>query len=250
MRFVLSGRSAGSLAAVLALFAGAIFTSQPAAAGDLERFSFDVQWRLIRAGTVVIDATPDSGRIKLDSAGLVSALFKIDDTYTVHYEPGRCATDSLMNAQEGKRHRETKITFDRTLNKGTSVLRDLRANTILRQDQIDIPNCVHDVLGALLMLRNTRMDLGKSATFPVSDGRRAAQVKVDAQEREDVSTAAGTFHTIRYEAGLLNGVVYQRNGRVQLWLSDDARRLPVKVLVRMGFPVGNVTLELTKEEQP
>ncbi|MEQ1946059.1 MAG: DUF3108 domain-containing protein [Bryobacteraceae bacterium] len=250
MRFVLSRRSAGYLAAVLALFAGANVTSQSAFAGDLERFSYDVEWRLIRAGTVVVDAAPDSGKIKLDSAGLVSALFKVDDTYTVHYEPGHCATDSLLDAQEGKRHRETKITFDRAANKATFVLRDLRANNILRQDQIDIPSCVHDVLGALLMLRNARMDIGKSASFPVSDGRRAAQVKVDAQEREDVSTAAGTFHAIRYEVSLLNGVVYPRNGRVQLWLSDDARRLPVKVLVRMGFPVGNVTLELTRAEQP
>ena len=100
------------------------------------------------------------------------------------------------------------------------------------------------------MLRGARLEPGRSASFPVSDGRHAAQVKVDAQEREDVSTAAGNFHTIRYEAGLMNGVVYPRSGRVQMWLTDDARHLPVKILVRMGFPIGNVTLELAKEEQP
>ena len=201
MRFVLSGRSAGSLVNVFLLALLAIFPTQSALAGDSERFSYTVEWRLIRAGTVVIDAAPDSGRIKLDSAGLVSALFKIDDTYTVHYDPGRCATDSLLDAQEGKRHRETKITFDRSQNKATYLMRDLRANAVLRQDQIDIPNCVHDVLGALLMLRGARLEPGRSASFPVSDGRHAAQVKVDAQEREDVSTAAGNFHTIRYEIG-------------------------------------------------
>ncbi len=48
----------------------------------------------------------------------------------------------------------------------------------------------------------------------MSDGRRAAQVKVDAQEREEVTTPAGTFKTIRYEVNLMNGVIYpaQRPG--------------------------------------
>jgi len=232
------------------LLTGILLTNDRALAGESERFSYEVQWRLIRAGTVVIDAEPAGGRIKLDSAGLVSTLFKIDDTYTVRYDPGHCATGSLLDSQEGKRHRETRITFDRNRNQATYVMRDVKANSVLRSAQVEIPNCVHDVLGAIIELRGAHLDVGRSAAFPVSDGRRAAQVKVDAQQREDVTTPAGNFHAIRYEAGLLNGVVYQRSGRVLVWLTDDTRRLPVQIVLRLAFPIGTVTLQLAKEEQP
>lgn len=221
-----------------------------ALAGESEQFQYEVDWRLIRAGTVAIDAGTAEGRVKLDSAGLVSTLFKVDDTYNVRYDPGHCATGSVLDSQEGKRHRETRVIFDRTRNKATAVLKDLKADAVLRSDQTDIPNCVHDVLGALLKLRGTRLEPGSSAAFPVSDGRRAAQVKVEAQAREDVTTPAGTFHTIRYEASLLNGVVYTRRGRVSLWLTDDARRLPVQITLRLSFPIGTINLQLAKEERP
>ena len=82
----------------------------------------------------------------------------------------------------------------------------------------------------------------------MSDGRRAAQVKVDVQEREEVTTPTGTFKTIRYEANLLNGVVYPRKGRVFVWVSDDTKRIPVQIRLRMAFPIGTVTLQLEKAE--
>jgi hypothetical protein len=47
----------------------------------------------------------------------------------------------------------------------------------------------------------------------------------------------------------MNGVVYSRKGRVFIWVTDDARRLPVQIQLRMSFPVGTVTLHLLKEER-
>ena len=93
------------------------------------------------------------------------------------------------------------------------------------------------------------MKPGQSAQMPVSDGRRAASVKVEAQEREEIKTATTTYKTIRCETFLMNGVVYSRKGRVFVWLTDDARRLPVQIQMRMSFPVGTVTLHLAKEER-
>ncbi len=63
-----------------------------------------------------------------------------------------------------------------------------------------------------------------------------------------MTTPAGKFKTMRYEASLMNGVVYQRKGRVFVWLTDDANRTPVKIVLRLSFPVGTVTLQLQSEE--
>jgi Protein of unknown function (DUF3108) len=214
---------------------------------DLGKISYAVEWRLIHAGDVAMDAHDSEGHLKLFSAGLVSALFKVDDTYSVRYEQGFCATGSLLDSMEGKRHRQTTVTYDRSQNRASWVERDVLKNEVMRTAQVETPHCVHDVLGGILALRGLSIEPGQSAQVPMSDGRRAAQVKVDAQEREEVVTPAGTFKTIRYEANLMNGVIYQRKGRAFVWVSDDARRIPVQIRLRLVFPIGTVTLQLDKD---
>ena len=206
---------------------------------------------MIHAGNVVMEAGPTSEVVKLESAGMVSALYKIDDTYRVQFDSSFCAASSQMNSKEGSRHRETAVTFDRNRNRAFLTREGPRSRTpIVSKTDMQIPNCVHDVITGLKQLRRTKVDVGQSVQIPVSDGRKSAAVKIEAQERERVTTPAGTFNTVRYEVNILNGVVYSRAGRVFIWLTDDDRRLPVQIRLRMNFPLGTVTLELEKEEHP
>jgi hypothetical protein len=214
-----------------------------------ERLTYDVEWRLIHAGSVVVDAQKTSAHMKLESEGMVSSLFKVDDAYGVTYEEPFCATSSTLDAQEGKRHHETRVTFDRSKNRADYMERDVLKNAVLHTYDTAIPNCVHDVLGALISLRAMGLSPGQSAQMPVSDGHKSASVKVEALDREEIRTAAGTYKTIRCEPSLMNGVVYSRKGRVFIWLTDDQRHLPVQIQLRMSFPVGTVTLHLLKEEK-
>ena len=223
----------------------------PAAADSItERLTYTVEWRLIHAGDVVVESGPTSEVVKLESAGMVSALYKIEDTYRVQFDSSFCAASSLMNSKEGSRPRETAISFDRNRNRAFLTEKDLIKNTIVSRTDVQIPNCAHDVITALKQLRRTKVDVGQSVQIPVSDGRKSAAVKIEAQERERVTTPAGTFNAVRYEVNLLNGVVYSRTGRVFIWLTDDDRRLPVQFRLRLSFPLGTVTLELEKEEHP
>ena len=215
-----------------------------------EKLTYGVEWRLIRAGTVIIEKRPGHHTLRLESAGIVSALLKIQDVYTVENDDPFCATSSIMDSVEGKRHHETRVTYDRIHNHASFVKRDVIKNTVLHETGTDIPNCVSDVIGGFAKLRSMSVPPGQSVQIPVSDGRRSASVKLQALEREEIKTAAGVYPAIRYQADLMNGVVYSRKGQVLLWLSDDARRLPVQIQLKMGFPVGTVTLQLEKEEHP
>jgi hypothetical protein len=219
-------------------------------ASTKEKLTYGVEWRLIRAGTVTVEREADHASMHLESAGIVSTLFRIDDVYTVNYEDSVCATSSVLEAMERERHHETRITYDRSHNHATFVERDLNNNTVVKETGTDIPNCVADALGAFTKLRSLSVGVGQSALVPVSDGRRSAQVKVTGLEHETIKTPAGTYQTIRYTADLMNGVVYTRKGEVFVWLSDDARRLPVQIRVRTNFPISTVTLDLEKEEYP
>jgi hypothetical protein len=216
--------------------------------GNLGKLSYSVEWRLIHAGDVVIEPTESSVVVKIISAGLVSALFKVDNTYSAHFTPAFCTSDTLLDSREGKRHHQTSVNYEHNPNRVVFLERDLVKNEVLKSTQTETPGCVHDTVGGLLTLRGLMLEPGQSAQVPITDGRKFAQVKVDAQQREEITTPAGKFKTIRYETNLMNGVVYARKGRAFVWLTDDARRTPVQILLRLAFPIGTVTLQLEKED--
>jgi hypothetical protein len=96
-------------------------------------------------------------------------------------------------------------------------------------------------------MRTLNLDVGQTGQVPMSDGKKTALARVDSLRRETVKTPAGTFKTVRYEAFLLNSVIYRRPGRVYIWLTDDRLRLPVQIQVRLQLAIGTITLQLEKE---
>jgi hypothetical protein len=238
---------------VLALAGALAILPQASPAAGLfgwDKLTYAVVWRLVRSGTVVIEPTPGEGRVHIESVGLLAGLFKVEDTYTVHYDHMYCAVDSMFDTVEGRHHRQTAVTFDSSQRKASYVQRDVTNNATLRSGQTEIPECAHDMLAGLTLLRGNRLEPGQSTQVTLSDGRRTGTVKVEAQDREEIMTPAGTFKTIRYEADIFNGVIYMRKGRALIWATDDADRTPVEIKLRLAFPIGTVTLDLEKPEHP
>jgi Protein of unknown function (DUF3108) len=222
-----------------------------------EKLSYDIEWRLIYAGSAELSLAPKPGdpgqwdsRLHIESGGLVSKLYKLDDTYSAAMDNGFCTELTQLDSTEGKRHRDTKVVFDRTRGKASYVERDPDKNTVVKTSEVEIPACVFDVAAGLYKLRVDKLEPGQSIQAPMSDGRKSASVRVEAQAREEVKIKAGTFNTIRYEVFLFNGVLYPRKADLFVWLTDDAHRLPVQIRARMSFPVGAITFELQKDEHP
>jgi hypothetical protein len=215
-----------------------------------ETLSYNVEWRLITAGKATLDWRRNAGGaaidVRLESVGLVSKLFRVDDSYQSQVGPGLCTQSSEFLSHEGSRERETRINYDGAAHRAFYVERDRLRNTVLLQKEIEIPSCVHDVAGGLYFLRTVRLEPGQSTTIPVSDGKKFAMAKVEAQQREDIRTPEGVFHTIRYEAYLFNNVLFQRPAHLYIWFTDDRLRLPVQIRVRMQITIGTITLQLEK----
>jgi hypothetical protein len=230
--------------------------AQDSDTGSHEALDYQVEWRLIPAGTAKLSwvSMPHSAiaaseaRLHLESAGLVSRLFHVDDDYTTMLGQNFCAESTLLTAHEGNRNRETRVNYDVPARKAQSLEKDLVKNTTIT-NQVDIPACVHDVIGGLMMLRTLNIEPGKTVQIPISDGKKFAQVKVEAQRREDLSTPLGMRKTIRYEVFLFDNVIYKRSGHLHIWLTDDNMRLPVQIQVRLQFAIGTITLRLEKESR-
>lgn len=222
-----------------------------------EKLSYDIEWRLIYAGSAELNLQPkpdEAGKwyseVHVQSGGLVSKLYKLDDTYRSDMDGGFCTSTTQLDSLEGKRHHDTRVVYDHTRGKASYVERDLNKNSVVKMSEVEIPACAMDVAAGLYKLRIDKLEPGQSMQAPMSDGKKSAMVHVEAQAREQIKTKAGTFDTIRYEVFLFDGVLYPKKGDLFVWLTDDAHRLPVQIRARMSFPVGSITLELQKDEHP
>jgi hypothetical protein len=223
---------------------------------DSEVLNYQIEWRLIPAGSAKLTWTamprPSAGanelRLHLESTGLVSRLYRVDDDYTAALGQNLCAQNSFIAAHEGSRNKETRVTYDAQTHKASYIEKDLNKNSTIAHE-VDIPPCVHDVVGAMLVLRTLHLEPGKTVQIPISDGKKFVQVKIESQRREDLNTPMGVRKTIRYEVFLFDNVLFKRSGHLHIWLTDDSTRLPVQLQVRLQFTIGTITFRLEKEEK-
>jgi hypothetical protein len=253
--------------AVWSLVAGATAASPqdaprnapPGAGPGRETLDYGIEWRLIPAGTAKLTwaSMPGTGlaggtaseiRLHLESAGLVSRLFRVTDDYTAALGQNFCAQNTFLSAHEGNRNKETRVVFDTQSRRARYQEKDLNKNATVSHDA-EIPSCVHDVIGGLLVLRNLKLEPGKTAQIPLSDGKKFVQARVESQGREEIKTTLGTFKTIRYEVFLFDNVLFKRSGHLHIWLTDDDWRLPVQLQVRLQITIGTITFRLEKQEK-
>lgn len=216
---------------------------------------YAVEWRLVPAGIVKLTwagaphppSTTGELRLHIESTGLVSRLFRVDDDYTAAMGENLCAQNSFLSAHEGNRNRETRVSFNAQTRKADYVEKDLNRNLTTTR-QIDIPACVHDVVGGLMVLRTLSVEPGNTVQIPVSDGKKFVEAKVESQRREEIRTPLGMRKTIRYEVFLFDNVLYKRSGHLHIWLTDDDLHLPVQLQIRLQIAIGTITLKLQKEE--
>jgi len=229
----------------------------PAQTPQKETLEYAVEWRLVSAGRARLSTGPPpasqkgsemEAKLHLESTGLVSRLFRVNDDYTAELKSNLCAEQSFMSAHEAGRNRETKVVYDPATHRASYREHDLTTNKIITQDT-EIPACVHDIIGGLLQMRTLSLEPGKSTTIPVSDGKKTVMLKVEAQRREEVRTPLGPRKCISYEVFAFNDVLYKRPGHLHVWLTDDARRLPIQIQIRLQFTIGTITLRLDKDEK-
>ena len=236
-----------------ALLACALLAAPSASAIEPLHLHYQASWRLMHAGDVQLSLEPDGpggaqARLQLDTVGLAGALYDVHDDYTAHFDGGFCTSDTLYMLHQGSKRRRISVTFQQPQGTAAYLERDLNKDDIVNRKEIDVPACVHDEVAALNLVRSHPLEPGQSVELPISNGKKFAQVRVEAQAREQVRTPSGVYTAVRYEAFLYRDVIYRRNARLFFWLSDDHRRLPVQIRIDLGFLLGTVTLKLDKEE--
>jgi hypothetical protein len=115
-----------------------------------------------------------------------------------------------------------------------------------REDRTPLPERVQDIISSFYFLRAQPLAVGEDVRVDMFSRGKIYKLKASILDRERVETEAGTFEAFKVQPQLReNETAEDRNrGRLFLWFSDDARRLPV--MAKTVMPIGSVTARLRK----
>lgn len=229
---------------------------QPAPWAPGEALFYNVYWRIFPAGEAqmqVSETTMTDGRPAIHahaivrSTGLVAALYGVEDFFDSDFHPRTlCSYGLHKRIREGRRQRDTRIRFDSMRKQSLLEERDpSKPEQPPKYDANPIEACTEDVISAIYFIRHLPLEVGKSFEFAINDGGKTYRVHVEVQAREEVKTGVGMLPAYRVEAKVFEGL-FRRKGRLFVWYSDDARRLPVQMRAKLTW--GAITGTLSRVE--
>jgi len=171
--------------------------------------------------------------------------FRVDDLTTADWDPeSGCSLAIEKRLREGRAVRDQRVRFDPVA--GVAEVDDRK----VPQRRFELSPCTLDVLSAFFVARLRGVPDGGELTLPVFDNGKSylLAVRFLGRERLDLPPPFGRkTPTLVVEPLLLEGTgLFVKEGRLKIWLSDDARRVPVRM--RSKVAIGSVSADLERYE--
>ena len=215
-----------------------------------ERLNYDVSWAdFITAGELTLETRERRSVDGVDafhvsaqaqSVGLVSAVaLKVNDVY-----------ESFLNASTLMPFRAQKSTRHGKKQDQGSVRLDQQKRTAQLDDgrTIEIPADTYDIAGLLFAIRGLDLTIGRARTFNILEDGKLYKISVTPEAREKVTTRAGSFETVRIATKSLSGGRDSNLYNLKMFLTADARRLPVMITAEPSW--GSVRVQVTSIAGP
>ncbi|MBX3297734.1 MAG: DUF3108 domain-containing protein [Acidobacteria bacterium] len=172
-----------------------------------------------------------------------SFLQKIDTTVE---RDGFYAQRTVKHDVQKDRVRDSEAYFDYTERRVTYVETDPKEPMRPpRRIASDLESEAHDLVSAIYSLRLRPMKVGDAFMVPVSDSGLVYYVPVRVTAREQQKTIFGKVWCFRVEPDIFGPErMIEREGSMEIWITDDARRIPVRSRVKSNFG----TLEIRLRE--
>lgn len=214
-----------------------------------ESLLFEINYGFITGGWATLEVRStetvhgrDAWRIvsQVRSSKKVDVFYKVRDLSETWMDVGSLCTHQfhkIMN--EGSYHREAESRFDQT--GGTFVYWN-RGKGGQSTVQGKVPPFVQDILTSLYYVRSRPLTPGRDISVDVNSGGKTWSLRVEVLGKEKVKVPAGTFPCVHVRPLLAGEGLFMQTGKLEVWLTDDARRMPV--LLRSKVWVGSFSAEL------
>ncbi len=201
-----------------------------------EKLTFQLKWTIIPAGEAVLEVLPietiNGAKayhfvMTARSNSFIDHFYKVRDRIDAYADIDM--THSILykkKQHEGKNKKDVVVNFSWEQNKAQY------SNFNNKRPPIDILSGSFDPLSAFYYTRLIELKKNSIIERPVTDGKKCIIGKAFVIKKERIKLASGTYDTYLIEPELKHvGGVFEKskNAKIQLWITADKRRIPVKI---------------------
>jgi Protein of unknown function (DUF3108) len=162
-------------------------------------------------------------------------FFKVRDKYETYIDTATLKpVKFIRNVNEGGYKKYENVTFNS--NSGTAVT---------TTGVFKVPNCIQDVLSAIYYARNidfNKYKVGDKIPFSMFLDNEVYNLYIRYLGKETIKTKKGKFKAIKFKPLLIKGTIFEGGEKMNVWVSDDANHVPVRV--ESPISVGKVQVDL------
>jgi hypothetical protein len=206
--------------------------------GPGESLRFSIEYGVLKAGTAWLEVAPMEtwhGRScyhlvsRAESNDFMSGIYKVRDRI-----------DSLIDAEGLYSYRYKKRIREGTYKKDYDVAYDpaLGKARYANGRLYDTSPWPKDGLAAFYFVRHMPLEVGKDVVIPHHSDESSNDIIVKVYRKEQIEVPAGKFDCIVIEPVMAAGSIFKNSGKLTIWVTDDARRIPV--LMKSKIPVGSI----------
>lgn len=212
-----------------------------------ERLTYDLTWSGIKAGEAALEIKEEGDHLIIvstaKSAKWVSVFYKVDDRVESRLKKGNhdsrigYSINYRLKLREGRHRRDKEVIFD--ANNSKAIYIDYIGN---ERKEIDIPIPVFDPLSSFYYFRGLNLEVGKPVYVTIFDSKKVWNVEVQVLRKERIEVPAGEFDTIVIKPLMKSEGIFYRKGDIYIWLTDDEKRIPVKLQTKVK--IGSINANL------
>jgi len=206
--------------------------------GPGESLRFSIEYGMIKAGSAWLEVAAMEtyrGRAcyhlvsRAESNDFMSKIYKVRDRI-----------DSLIDAEGLYSYRYRKHIREGDYKKDYDASYDPAGGKVKYTDGrvYGMTPFAKDGLAAFYYVRFVPLEIGRDVVIPHHSDQATADIVVKVLARETIDTPAGKFNCIVIEPVMSAGGLFKNSGRLTIWVTDDARRIPV--LMKSKIPVGSI----------
>ena len=220
-----------------------------------EKLIFSIKYEFIAAGTAtmevadgpVLDGRPTlSIHSRAESNGFVDSFFIVRDFNASMVDRASLVSRNFhQNLKEGHYSviRNTAINYN---TRAYTFQRIRKGKTTERSGTIETP--VYDILSAFYLARTLPLEKGGKYEITVFSDEDIYQLVINVHPKtHNIHVAAGRFECLRLDPIVLgDGIFKAKEGKMQLYLTNDERKMPV--MIRSKVFIGAFDAELASFE--
>jgi len=220
-----------------------------------EKLTFELNYGFVNAGEAIMEIDPAlqtiNGRKCYDIRFYVNStssfdwVYKVRDFYRTYVDvEGLFPWRFEQHIKEGNYQRDFEAIFDQ---------QNLKAKTYTGEKdpkkfegEFDIPMYTQDAMSAFYFARTldyAKMKIGDKIILQNFYKDKTYPLDVKYLGKETIEVPAGEFRCIMVEPLVQEGGLFKSEGSIVVWMTDDERRIPVKVKTKVL--IGSIDADLS-----